>query len=204
MVGETEIHLLGYNFDLDNNNINKLLDEYNYENNKVFLESFRQINEKYGFNIDDSKILSLTNGGVGLNKVNLSKTLLDNNIGSDIYEVYEKYVKSFLPTSLYYHKTSEIIDLIKQSNGYILLAHPYEYGCDDVDLLIRNLKLKGIDGIEVTAKDFYRSLETIKKYGLIYSLGSDYHGKIFNKCNTIGINSSYVDEDDKYIKNLLR
>ena len=68
---------------------------------------------------------------------------MDNSIGSDIYEVYEKYVKAFLTTNLYYHKIDEIIDSIKQAKGYVLLAHPYEYRFDDADLLIRKLKVKG-------------------------------------------------------------
>lgn len=143
LMDENEIHLLGYNFDLDNKDISKLLDEYNYQNNKAFLEIFYHINETYGFNIDNSKILSLVNRGVSLNKVNLSNILLDNSIGSDIYEVYEKYVKAFLTTNLYYHKIDEIIDSIKQAKGYVLLAHPYEYRFDDADSLIRKLKVKG-------------------------------------------------------------
>lgn len=200
-----EIHLLGYNFDLNDKNINKLLDEYNYYNNKTFLDIFNKIVRKFKLKLDNYEVIDLINAGVSLNKVNLSKILLRNNIGCSIYDTYDTYVKDFLNATIYYPQVNEIINLVKQSNGYILLAHPFDYDLadSDVNLLVEYLKLNGIDGIEVTSNHFEKTFGLINKYKLIYSVGSDYHGKEFNRFNTIGIDTTYADKDDRYIKNLI-
>lgn len=205
LVDKKEMHILGYGFDLNDQSINKMLDEYNYYNNKIYLDIFKKIIEKYKLNISDLEVLALIKDGVSLNKVNLSNVLLNNGVGDNIYDVYNKYVKGFLSANYYYLDLKSIIDLVKRANGYVLLAHPFDYGLDDSDVysLVKKLKLQGIDGIEVTSKCVEKTFNLINKYKFIYSAGSDYHGKEFDKCNTIGIDTTYVDKDDRYIKNLI-
>lgn len=62
----------------------------------------------------------------------------------------------------------------------------------------------GIDWIEITPNHFLKSLYLVKQYSLCYSVGSDYHGQIFDKCNQLGINATFFEHDENYIKNKIR
>lgn len=76
---------------------------------------------------------------------------------------------------------SDAIDLIHAAGGIAVLAHPGNNVKEDEELL-HNIVQTGIVGIEVYSS--YHSPEQIEfysrqseEYGLIKTLGSDFHGK---------------------------
>ena len=81
-------------------------------------------------------------------------------------------------------KIETITEIIKQSGGKAVLAHPskiekkYNKNIEDI---IEEFLEKGIEGIEVynsvhTLEDVKRYLELSKKYNLLITGGSDFHG----------------------------
>lgn len=79
-----------------------------------------------------------------------------------------------------YPSLQETIDLIHKANGIAILAHPYEYGLDDLDSLFKACIIKGIDGIECfhPSCSMYNSINITKMLDdkqLLGSGGSDYH-----------------------------
>jgi hypothetical protein len=78
----------------------------------------------------------------------------------------------------------EGIELIKQAGGFAVLAHPIFLKKEDEELeyLLRQLIRYGLDGLEGYYSDYSaevsnKYLALARKYNLIVTGGSDYHGK---------------------------
>ena len=75
------------------------------------------------------------------------------------------------------------MELIKEVNGLAALAHPILYHMSDaaLDTLVSHLKDCGLDGIEAiystySAKEERQIRQLAKKYDLLITGGSDFHG----------------------------
>ncbi|MGI5959108.1 MAG: PHP domain-containing protein [Massiliimalia sp.] len=91
--------------------------------------------------------------------------------------------------SVEYPDVYEVIDLIHQAQGLAVLAHPYEY--NSVDLMDELAAAQMIDGIEVyhsrcEQADEDRLIQTAKKYDLVMTGGSDFHGSNSSKPSPLG------------------
>lgn len=97
--------------------------------------------------------------------------------------IYKKYLS---PKGLITHrsKSRKIIEVIHYAGGKAILAHPKEIERDyniDIENIILELINQGLDGIEIynsihTKEDVIRYIEIAKKYGLLTTGGSDFHG----------------------------
>ena len=77
----------------------------------------------------------------------------------------------------------EIIKTIKKANGIAILAHPktLKLDCENFENKIKELISYGLDGIECyhsthTFDEIEEYIRIAKKYNLLISKGSDYHG----------------------------
>jgi predicted metal-dependent phosphoesterase TrpH len=77
----------------------------------------------------------------------------------------------------------EIIAYIHKANGLAFLAHPLRYNMEyeEIDVMLANLKSFGLDGMEVYYYNHNKLqqkklLLSAKKYNLLRSGGSDFHG----------------------------
>ena len=78
-----------------------------------------------------------------------------------------------------YPEVDGVLDLIHQSQGLAVLAHPYEY--DSIGLMHRLIAQGRLDGIEVyhsrCPEEGERALlQTVRENGLLLTGGSDFHG----------------------------
>ena len=84
-------------------------------------------------------------------------------------------------------EAKDIIRELKDSKGYITLAHPIEImrennlSYTDVDAIVASLKECGLDGLETrhskhSEEDYLEFSKIAKKYDLVETCGSDYHG----------------------------
>ncbi|MBS1474024.1 MAG: PHP domain-containing protein [Massilimaliae sp.] len=88
-----------------------------------------------------------------------------------------------------YPDVDDVIDLIHQSQGIAVLAHPYEY--DSIDLLHRLIAGKKLDGIEVfhsrCPEEGEAALRQLaQENNLIMTGGSDFHGFYASRPSPIG------------------
>lgn len=96
-----------------------------------------------------------------------------------------------------------VLDLIHSARGVAVMAHPIEY--DSLDLM-EELALKGkIDGVEAfhysaNEEQIKTILEIAKKYNLIVTGGSDFHGLYNSQPTHLGSNSTSKENIDKIIK----
>ena len=199
-----EYHILGYDFDANNKDLNNMIKEYNYYNNEIFKVIYKNITNN--IKIDPNLIDILIEQNVTLNKVSITKIISKELNNKDFFEIYDRYVKSYCQDIKYYYiPIKDIIRNIKNANGYLILAHPF-ISCKNMDYktIVGKFLMYGGDGIEITPNSIDKSMEIIDYYNTIYSIGSDYHSDIFNRNNTIGIDTKYFDNDKRYLKNVIR
>ena len=108
-------------------------------------------------------------------------------IGSFMAELMSPSGSCFVPTD--YIDVREIVKLISDVGGVAVVAHPEEY--DSIDLVLELAEKKLIKGVEVfhpRNSDATRIslLEIAKKFDLLTTGGSDFHGQFSKRPNPLG------------------
>lgn len=176
-------HMLGYNIDYKNLS---LIDECSIIKkrrlNKVKV-IIKHLEKNHGIFLSESELNSLFNKKGTTGRFDLCRILINRGYGKK-QEIYEKYLSNVDGVKTHRSNVDNVIDVIKKANGVAVLAHPGEIEKDYgvyIENIIEDFILKGIDGIEVynsihTLKDVKRYLELAKKYNLLITGGSDFHG----------------------------
>lgn len=137
-----------------------------------------------------------------ITRAHYAKYLLEHGYVKCLSEAFDRYLGEHTPYYIPREKVTpeQAIQLILTSGGLPILAHPtlYHLSMTELDKLVHKLKdagLVGIEGIYSTydARDTKRMHELAKKYDLLISGGSDFHGT--NKPNLdlgIGYGKLYV------------
>ncbi|KPU42585.1 inositol-1-monophosphatase [Oxobacter pfennigii] len=205
-VKNKKVHILGYNFNLEGENIKKLCDAVLIRRQA---NSIRQINNliRYGYDIDLERIFKNAKVSGIVYKQHIMTGLTDRNYSHPSFrELYEKLFKNrgICDMDIEYADVYEAVRAVKSDGGIAVLAHP---GQLDSYYLIESLVDAGLDGIELyhedhDEEDVERVLYYGRKHGLILTGGSDYHGCYGTEIKVGDINSpeNYLHHFDKNIK----
>lgn len=175
-----DIHMLGYFIDVDKGPL--------VERCQVFLDARvarmkQMIMNLRGLgitNIEFEEVAQMTKGKA-VGRAHLAYLMVQKGIVKNIKEVFDKYLSEGCPGYAPKFKQSpyEAIDLIHQSGGLAVMAHPMLTLKDE---LIAPMARAGLDGLEIyypnlsdTVHNFYYGLA--KKNKLLMTGGSDAHGK---------------------------
>ena len=129
--------------------------------------------------------LMVGNPDTVITRAHFARFLVDNKIVQTPAEAFKKYLDTTTPYYVprKYIEPEEGIELIRNAGGVPILAHPLHYKLKESELekLIRRLALSGLMGIEVlysnhTEADGAYAKKLAKKYNLLPSGGSDFHG----------------------------
>lgn len=200
--GKSRIHILGYDFDLNNEKINKAVEfvdkcsEYNF---KLYMrclkDEFPEIDipdEEIDKILQDRKV---THKNIG--RADIAQLLIRYGYGEDVLDefpksytkqdiVFEKYlnpVKYLVQEEKMGISAEECISIIKEAGGLVSLAHPSSLKVDDDKLkhIIHHYRECGLDSIEVyhpnnnpKQRKFYYDLAQSEQ--LFISGGTDFHG----------------------------
>ena len=181
---EQEIHIVGLGFS---------------PTAKVFIKRMKDIvearqirNEKMiyalnqlGFDISYEQIQQNAAGNI-ITRAHFANVLVQKNIVKNTKEAFEKYLSTNRPAYVQRQTLSPAlcIQTIQNSGGVAVLAHPTLYHMDynEIEFLVKELKSYGLNAIETQYSSY--SLEQSQKItaladklGLLYSGGSDFHGK---------------------------
>jgi len=200
--GKSRIHILGYDYDVDNEEINKAVDfvdkcsEYNFklyvkcledsfpeiripkEEIEAVLEKRRRTGKNIG-RVDICRIL-INHGYAERHKDEFPPTYTPQDI---IFEKFLNPVKYQVQEDKMGITEEECISIIKRAGGLVSLAHPSSLKLSDEDLerRIKEYRELGLDSLEVyhpnnspKQREYY--YELAKKYDLLISGGTDYHG----------------------------
>lgn len=183
------IEILGYK--VNHNVINEWYNDFFSKDNLIsrevqLFEELKIISNSNGYSIDEN--LSMNNIVKGESKKTIYYYIAEN-LEKFEYKTYKEFFRKGLsnPTSKwfidegrFYPSIEEVINLIHKSGGIAILAHPYEYGFDDLEKLFIYLKGKNIDGIECfhpscSMVNSIKLAQYCTENNLLGSGGSDFH-----------------------------
>ena len=192
------IHVLGYNFDLNNQNFREQLEKLRNARHD-YLYGVSEKLEELGYKVNVSeldKIEAVTKAHISLDVISNKENeeILMNNFGHipNKGEFIETVMNEGCPA--YVRKVSitpsEAADLIRSAGGKAVLAHPvcygYEDGLNDEEILdlVKEMKVEAIeanylyvDRNDEMHDDTNKWKAFAKENNLISTIGSDFHNK---------------------------
>lgn len=179
------IHILGYNIDINNKELNNKLDSIRTNKFYAIIASLVVLKDKYNIEFSSYDLANLFNNPGSISRVDIAKLCLKYNYVTTISEAFDKYLANiydYININNIKIEPKEVINLIHKSGGFAVLAHPKIYKIDNIEDFIKELISYGLDGIEVyhslhNKEDIKYYLKLANKYNLKISGGSDYHGE---------------------------
>ena len=181
------MHILGYGIDLKNKALNKKMIDFKDNNINSVLSIMEQIKRDYGIRFGYDDIKELVNVNHNLGRPDLAKLCVKYGYATSSQDAFDNYLIDA------YNKTrqtskglqyQECLELIKNSGGIPVLAHPKSLELSEKEFLIllKEMISCGLKGIEVyhsshSKEEMNYYLKIANKYGLLISGGSDFHGK---------------------------
>ncbi|MBE8951192.1 MAG: PHP domain-containing protein [Quinella sp. 3Q1] len=196
---ERDIHIVGYNIDIYNEALLEMIDKIIEARWERFSEIINILQTKK-FNIREADVLKIAGTSRSIGRAHIARTLVKIGAFRNVREAFEKMLGKGSPAYVprYLPEVDEVIDVIHQAGGVATLAHPKLVGDDD---LVEEL-CKKLDGLEVYYP-FHKPDETqhyfflAKKYNLLITGGSDFHGAASRFVNELGdftINDSLAEK----------
>ena len=177
-VDDLEVHILGHFIDPDNNR----LAEFLTSSRRDRIERVHRMIDKLwalGLPLDVDEVLSLARGP-SVGRPHVAQAMIRRGYVTSLQDAFDRYLTFGKPG---YVERSRIpaamaIDTIKAAGGMASLAHPGDYGHDEI---IPFLVQYGLDGLEVyhpehDTESLFRYERMRLEYGLLAVGGSDYHG----------------------------
>ena len=176
---DTDLHMLGYMFDVDNIPLNKTLADLQHRRDTRAQEIVEKLKE-LGIGIPYSDVLEVAGGG-SVGRPHIADILHKHGHTKSYLEAFRKYIATGGPAYVPKARLSpaEAIKLIHEAGGLAVLAHPM---VDNAVKHVETLANLGLDGLEVyhyscSRQDRKRIRKLADKFGLVLSGGSDYHGR---------------------------
>ena len=145
------------------------------------------------FPVSNDFIVNHASGSTNLFKQHIMHALVDagytNEIYGDLYNaLFSPDSETNLLAPIKYPEVKEVIDEIHGAGGVAVLAHPYKY--DNIPELEKYVEY-GLDGVEVwhptaTDENVEEASKLCKKYKLLLTGGSDFHGMYGRSTVTLG------------------
>lgn len=177
-VGDLEVHILGHFIDPDDNRLAEFLASSRTDR----IERARRMVEKLwalGLPLDMNEVLSLASGP-SVGRPHVAQAMIRRGYVTSLKEAFDRYLTPGKPGYVERSRipASEVIHAIKEADGVPSLAHPRQYGRDEI---IPSLVQQGLMGLEVyhpehDTESLFRYERVCLEYGLLAVGGSDYHG----------------------------
>ncbi len=179
-----ELHILGYHIDVENPKLQeylKRIQKARRTRNERLLAHLQQL----GYDLTWEDLIERP-GQTYIGKPNFARALKRKGMAPDnMWEIFDQIEKEKI-------SSYEAIDVIKESGGMAVLAHPMKTkkigtpGSDEfwnnLDMLVGDLKKHGLKGVECyhPSADHDQALKLVimtGKYHLHITEGSDFHGE---------------------------
>ena len=198
-----KVHILGYAYDINNSYLIEYCNRMGKARNKLALGMIEKTN-RIGYNLKKEDFFKRLDEKKIIYKQHIMELLLmkgyTDSIYGSLFNIFES--KGVFKESVPYLSYDEGIKLIIEAGGISVIAHIGVYNNWEI---IEELVRAGIKGIEVyhyshTREDIRRALAIAKKFNLVITEVSDFHGKFGNKgATTLGIPMK-----QKYINKFLK
>jgi len=178
------LHILGYGFDFKGPIVQRLeqFQKARAERNPRILEKLKEM----GMPLTMEEVKGLSQGKGQIGRPHIAKAMEAKGYVESYEMAFRKYLTKGAPA--YVTKASweakECIDMIHESGGAAVIAHPIQMKLQGMDLKTKIAELveMGLDGLEVTHPDhnaeFQQQLRVLaQEFGLLTTGGSDFHGQ---------------------------
>lgn len=178
-----EIHILGYYVDENDPKLLGALTDLQTERKARNLRMISRLQE-IGKDITLSEVTGFSPDGV-ITRAHFAKALVKKGYANSISEAFELYLDEGKPAFVPRDKMTakDAISLVKNAGGIPVLAHPFQYTNDPIEVenMICTLKQDGILGMECYYSEYDLSqknilLEIARRQGMLITGGSDFHG----------------------------
>ena len=175
-----DVHLVGYNIDIYNGSLQDKLNEVIEARWIRFSEIMKKLQEN-GFKIREADVLKIANTSKSIGRSHIARALVRNECFKTVRDAFDQMLQKGMPAYVprYLLEIDEIIDLIHKSGGVVVLAHPKLIGDDSiVEEICTNYSIEAIETFypKHDTEDTERYIEIAKKYNLLLTGGSDFHG----------------------------
>lgn len=178
------MHILGYCIDAENRSLATRLDELRSARNDRNIRIAARL-QSLGYDISYDEVARLAGNDV-VGRPHFARLLIERGYARSMQDAFDRFLAK--GAAAYLGKTrlspAEAIELIHEAGGVAVLAHPYQLelsSFEEVEQLIRELALLGLDGIEAiysrhspAERDTYAQMAA--RNHLLVTGGSDYHG----------------------------
>jgi 3',5'-nucleoside bisphosphate phosphatase len=174
-----EVHILGYELDGTSDYLSRQLKNLRNARKQRMQEILDRFN-RLGIRITIQEVQQFAKGE-SIGRPHIAQVLIEHGCVSSIKEAFERYIGRGAPAYVPRYKLTpqEGIELIRESRGVAVLAHP---GIHRLEEGIQPWIDAGLQGIEVSHSEHnqedelrYRALA--RNYNLIMTGGSDFHGE---------------------------
>lgn len=180
---EREIHVLGYFINYQDPCFQTRIRALQSTRLQRIQEILHKL-ESCGISLPLEHIQHLAGSG-SIGRPHVAQLLLQQKHVSTFREAFDKYLgirgKAYVPRDV--PEASDIFSWIREAGGLAILAHPFWEGFrqEDIDPACRTLVENGLQGLEVfygtfSAKQISFNLHLAKRFDLLVSGGSDFHG----------------------------
>lgn len=179
-----DFHLLGYGIDIKNKNLISFLNKFAEERKKRSIKIIKFLQDQ-GYNVTFAQLEIMFPKTSSFGKPHIARLLLERNYIQSIDEAFKELLKDSSIGGIRKKKVSleSALNIISDAGGVPVIAHPASLNLsyNEFEKIIKKFIMKGLKGIEVFAS--MHSLEDVnffysiaKKYDLIITGGSDFHG----------------------------
>lgn len=178
-----DIHIVGLYINPKNPTFQKYLQDF-IDSRTLRNQKMCALLQEAGIRITYEQLLEEFPGSV-ITRAHYAKFLLEHGYIKSIQEAFERYVGDRCPYFVPREKVTpaQAVELILAADGIPILAHPVLYRMSDARLetLVAELKSAGLMGIEAIYSTYHageerQMLDLARKYQLLVSGGSDFHG----------------------------
>ncbi|MFC1871129.1 PHP domain-containing protein [Chloroflexota bacterium] len=174
-----EIHILGYFMDYTDTGLETSLARLR-NSREVRAQSMISRLANLDVHIDWKRVQEIAGRGA-IGRPHLAQAMMEKGYISSIKEAFPKYIGRDGPAYVKREKITppEAVTLILKTGGIPVLAHPFT--TSEPEAIISELIPAGLAGIEAyysshTDEETERLANLADRYGLITTVGSDYHG----------------------------
>lgn len=195
-VDHGRMHLLGYEFDLENSELNRALKDKKELDIYNLLLQVNLLKRLFNISFNSEEIDKIINKVGNVGRVDLAKLLVSNDYAEDIDSAFKKYLIKIMEYSRKDKKgfsIEECVRLILEAGGYVSWAHwpSYARNAEELYETSKYLVSLGVTAIEkqhIHTTSYHRELteKIIQAFGLLESGGTDYHGSTIKPNVRIG------------------
>lgn len=173
-----EVHILGYNLDIYNKELREQLDVLIADRLQRTKKMIAKL-AKLGYPIEFQRVLELAGRSTALGRPHVARALVERGYFATVTDVFNQLLYKNGPAFVDHYKLSipDVIELIKKTGGFPVLAHPGLIGDDSI---VMNIIRSGILGLEVfhpkhQPDEVKKYMRLASRYGLLVTGGSDFH-----------------------------